>query len=101
MMRLAPIIGAAAYLLASAHPARAECFADIIDEATDSGSILVMMSGAAYDVLPGDEADAMLWLPATDVLVCPRLISRRGRSMVIYEIINTDDHETISATRLR
>jgi hypothetical protein len=53
-----------------------------------------MFSGRVYQALPGDNIDYMLWLPTSDAMICARSISVKGRNMIYYEIINTDDKET-------
>jgi hypothetical protein len=50
---------------------------------------------------PGDNIDSMLWLPASDVMICVRSINVRGRNMIYYEIINTDEKEKVGAVLLR
>ena len=72
----------------------ATCDEDSIKSVTDDGQIIVMFSGHVYQVLPGDDIDSMLWLPASDVMICVRSTSVKGRNMIYYEIINTDDKET-------
>jgi hypothetical protein len=79
----------------------ATCDDDSIKSVTDDGDIIVMLSGHVYQVLPGDTIDAMLWLPASDVMICARSISVRERNMIYYEIINTDDKEKVGAILLR
>jgi len=79
----------------------ATCDEDSIKSVTDDGEIIVMFSGHVYQVLPGDSIDSMLWLPASDVMICARSISVRGRNMIYYEIINTDDKEKVGAILLR
>jgi hypothetical protein len=78
------------------------CTDDTLQSKSDDGDVLIMLSGAIYKVMPGDEADAALWLPPADVLVCNTTVSRQGRTFVFYEIINTDDGgEKVEAERLR
>ena len=77
------------------------CDDDTIRDVADDGRILVMQSGAVFEVLAGDEIDSALWLPISDVVICSKAISYQARRYVIYEIINTDDHERVSAMRVR
>jgi hypothetical protein len=79
----------------------ATCEEDSIKSVTDDGEIIVMLSGHVYQVLPGDTIDSMLWLPASDVMICARSIQREGKNMIYYEIINTDDKEKVGAVLLR
>jgi len=78
------------------------CDDDTLEGKSDSGEILIMMSGAVYQVLAGDEIDSALWLPPADVLICESVVNVGGKRYLVYEIINTDEHgEKVSATRLR
>lgn len=79
----------------------ATCDEDSIKSITDDGEIIVMLSGHVYQVLPGDDIDSMLWLPASDVMICIRSINDKGSNMIYYEIINTDDKEKVGAILLR
>jgi hypothetical protein len=95
-------------LLAAAVPAMAgsqaearSCEDDTLQHKSDDGDILIMMSGAVYEVLPGDNIDSALWLPPEDVLICEAPIMYKGRAVMIYEIINTDEGEKVGARRLR
>lgn len=77
------------------------CWDDTLKSVTQDGSILVMQSGAVYEVLAGDEIDSMLWLPLTDILVCRIDTLHRGKPLTYFDIINTDDSEKVGALRLR
>jgi hypothetical protein len=79
----------------------ATCDEDSIKSVTDDGDVIVMLSGHVYQVLPGDNIDSMLWLPASDVMICARSINVSGRNMIYYEIINTDDKEKVGAVIVR
>jgi hypothetical protein len=47
-------------------------------------------------------AALLLWLPASTAVICARsFVSRDGRTLSYYEIINTDEGEKVGATRLR
>jgi hypothetical protein len=79
-----------------------DCDEDTLSEKSESGEILMMMSGAVFEVLPGDQIDSALWLPPEDVLICSSVVTMRGKQYVVYDIINTDEHgEKVGATRLR
>ncbi len=79
----------------------ATCDDDSLSEVAADGEILVMLSGDVYRVLPGDTIDSALWLPPSDVIICARTITVKGKAMLYYEIINVDDKEKVGATRLR
>lgn len=71
-------------------PAAAACDDDMISSVSSDGSIIIMISGAVYQVDAADTVDSILWLAADDVLICDGTI------------INTDeDGEKVDATRLR
>jgi hypothetical protein len=115
--RLAAFI--AAIMLAAVHCREAKarsCLDDTMRSKSDDGSILVMMSGAVYEVLPGDNIElhssritrigrvkknSALWLPPQDVLICEAPIVYEGRNVMVYDVINTDEGEKIGAQRLR
>jgi hypothetical protein len=77
------------------------CADDTLRSKSDEGDILIMMSGAVYEVLPGDNIDSSLWLPPEEVLICEGPIAYRGRTVLLYDIINTDEGEKVGARRLR
>jgi len=56
---------------------------DTVRSKSDDGSILVMMSGAVYEVLPGDNIDSALWLPPEDVLICEAPIPYQGHNVMV------------------
>ena len=59
-------------------PAHAQsCEKDSLETVGRSGEILVMLSGAVYEVLAGDTIDSALWLPPSDVLICARAFTSR------------------------
>ena len=60
-----------------------------IDSVMDDGGIIKLEDGSVWQVDDVDTVDSALWLPVTDVIVCDD------------KIINTDDNETVHATRLR
>jgi hypothetical protein len=91
----------ACMLFASAAQARS-CLDDSISEVSDSGEILIMLSGGVYEVIAGDTIDSALWLTADTVLICERPFTYQGKTYLVYEIINTDERgEKVSARRLR
>jgi len=60
-----------------------------VDSVSDDGEIVKLEDGSVWEVDAGDTVDSMLWLPTTTVLACP------------HKLINTEDNETVGATRLK
>ena len=80
----------------------ASCERDTLTTVSSDGDILVMLSGAVYEVGGGDEIDSMLWLPPESVLICEKAVTYQGKTIILTEIINLDERgEKVSATRLR
>ncbi|MEW6437235.1 MAG: hypothetical protein AB1508_08695 [Pseudomonadota bacterium] len=71
----------AAALALAPHPAFAGCDQDTIQTVSEDGDLIVLQSGASYDVDLGDQATASQWTENQDVLVC------RGS-----KIINKDEN---------
>jgi hypothetical protein len=68
------------------------CDDDSIQSVSDDGSIIIMTSGAVFQVEMVDRVDTSLWLAVDDVLICD------GDT----KIINKDENgETASVHRLR
>ena len=63
------------------HPAFAGCDADTIETVSQDGDLIVLQSGASYDVDVSDQSTASQWTENQDVLVC------RGR-----KIVNKDEN---------
>jgi hypothetical protein len=55
----------------------------------DDGSIVKLEDGSLWEVDPGDEVDAALWLPTTDITACSN------------RLINTEDNEAVGAHRIK
>lgn len=90
------------WLLMFGHASARNCDDDSIQEVSESGEIIVMLSGQVFQVLAGDEVDSSLWLPAEDVLICETPVTVQGKTYVMYDIINTEESgEKVSATRLK
>jgi hypothetical protein len=98
---VAAITLAAVYFAPAREAKSRSCMDDTVKSKSDDGSILVMMSGAVYEVLPGDNIDSALWLPPEDVLICEAPMLYQGRTVMIYDIIDTDQGEKVGARRLR
>jgi hypothetical protein len=60
-----------------------------VESVSDDGEIVKSEDGSIWEVDATDTVDSTLWLPTTEIVVCD------GR------LINTDDNEKVSATRLR
>lgn len=60
-----------------------------IESVLDDGSIIKLDDGSIWEVDPVDVVTSAIWLPMTEVVVCDD------------RIINTDDNETVTATRLK
>ena len=65
------------------------------------GKILKTSDGSIYEIDDVDTIDTSLWLPITDLLVCSRPFNYKGRVYFLYDIINLDDKEKVTATKLR
>ena len=79
----------------------AGCWDDTIRTVASSGEVIVMQSGSVFEVLPGDNIDAALWLPITSVTICERTITVKGKLVVYYDIINHDDREKVGAIKMK
>ena len=53
------------------------------------GKIVILEDGSVWEVDDGDTADTATWVPQTEIVVCDD------------KLINTDDDETVEATRIR
>ena len=60
-----------------------------IESVSDDGEIVKLEDGSVWEVEAGDTVDSALWLPTTDIVSCDD------------KLINTEDNETVAATRLR
>lgn len=86
----------------ASHSARAaSCDNDDLESKSDDGSYLIMSSGSVFEVLPGDEIDSQLWLPPADVVICSRPVTVQGHQYLVYDIINKDENEKVSALKRR
>lgn len=55
----------------------------------DDGSIVILDDGSVWQVSSVDAVDARLWLPAEQIVACDD------------KLINTDDHSTVEAQRIK
>ena len=60
-----------------------------VESVSDDGQIVKLEDGSIWEVDSVDAIDSSLWLPITDIVACDD------------KLINTEDNETVSATRLR
>ncbi|MDC0093942.1 hypothetical protein OAI86_06415 [Alphaproteobacteria bacterium] len=90
------------YFIILSFTAFASCYEDTLMENKDSGQLLKTMMGSLFKVLPGDNIDSMLWLPITDLRICgPNLISHQGKNYQLFDIINKDDNEKVTAFKIK
>lgn len=60
-----------------------------VDSVSSDGQIVKLEDGSIWEVDAVDAIDSALWLPITDIVACDD------------KLINTEDNETVSATRIR
>jgi hypothetical protein len=60
-----------------------------VDSVSNDGQIVKLEDGSIWEVDAVDAIDSSLWLPTTDIVACDD------------KLINTEDNETVTATRLR
>jgi len=60
-----------------------------VESVSDDGQIVKLEDGSIWEVDAVDAIDSALWLPTTDIVACDD------------KLINTEDNETVSATRIR
>jgi hypothetical protein len=60
-----------------------------VESVSNDGQIVKLEDGSIWEVDSVDAIDSALWLPTTDIVACDD------------KLINTEDNETVSATRLR
>jgi hypothetical protein len=59
---------------------------------SDDGSVLVLDDGSIWEVSPSDQATAATWTDAASITV------NQGNAGPMYELVNTDEHESIQAS---
>lgn len=60
-----------------------------VESVLNDGQIVKLEDGSIWKVDAVDAIDSSLWLPTTDIIVCED------------KLVNTEDNETVSATRIR
>lgn len=60
-----------------------------VESVLNGGQIVKLEDGSIWEIDAFDTIDSSLWLPTTDIIICDD------------KLINTDDNETVSATRIR
>jgi len=55
----------------------------------DDGAMVKLEDGTLWQVSAADTVDSALWLPNTDIVVCDD------------KLINTEDNETVEATKIK
>jgi len=60
-----------------------------VESVSNDGQIVKLEDGSIWEVDAVEAIDSALWLPTTDIVACDD------------KLINTDDNETVSATRIR
>jgi len=77
-------------LVSAAARAAADCeTGHWVRSVTPDGTIVVLEDGSVWKVDSPDSVITMLWLPATEIVVCGD------------RLINTDDREVVHAVRVR
>ena len=68
--------------------AYSECIEDTLKKNIERGRYLLTTSGKLYDVLAGDNFNAMLWLSYSNLVICgPKEIIYKETNRIIKEII--------------
>lgn len=60
-----------------------------VESVSNDGQVVKLEDGSIWEVDDVDAIDSALWLPTTDIVACDG------------KLINTEDNETVSATRIR
>jgi len=75
-----------------------ECYDDTLKENIERGRYLLTLSGKLFKTLAGERFDAMFWFKFSDLVICGGDgFIYEGETFYIYDIINIDDGETVSA----
>jgi hypothetical protein len=79
--------------------AEADCWEDSLKQVDKE--ILVMASGAVYQVVPRDAMTSAFWLPPTNATICDSIVDVGGALMTYYQIFNRDSAVSVWAERRR
>lgn len=60
-----------------------------VESVSDDGDIVKLEDGSVWEIDGADIVDSALWLPTSEIVACAG------------KLINTDDNETVSATRIK
>lgn len=60
-----------------------------VDSVEDDGKVVILEDGSAWEIDDGDTADTSTWISQTELIICGT------------KLIDTDDDETVDATRVR
>ena len=77
----------------------ADCWEDSLNQVNKD--ILVMASGAVYQVVPRDAITSAFWLPPTAATICDSIVDVGGALMTLYLIFNRDKAVSVWAERER
>ena len=77
----------------------ADCWEDSLNQVDKD--ILVMDSGAVYQVVPRDAMTSTFWLPPTAATICDSIVDVDGALMTYYRIFNRDLAVSVWAERER
>src|SRR5690242_17337232 len=81
--------------------ANGQCSEDFIKKTVDNGNIVMRSSGAVFEVMSGDNIDSMLWVPASNLLICSSVVPYQGKNYEVWTLINTDEGGKVSAFKLK
>ena len=79
--------------------AEADCWEDSLKRV--DRDILVMDSGAVYQVIPEDAMTSVFWLPPAHITICDSIVDVGSDLMLYFQIRSWDDAVTVWATRER
>jgi hypothetical protein len=77
----------------------ADCWEDSLNQVDKD--ILVMASGAVYQVVPRDAMNSAFWLPPTNATICDSIVDVGGALMTYYQIFYHDSAVSVWAERKR
>ena len=60
-----------------------------VESVEDDGKVVILEDGSAWEIDDGDTADTSTWVSQTELIICGD------------KLIDSDDDETVGATRIR